>query len=40
MSDAASLSLAELSAEICCMAGHINAASYRWLALIAELDRR
>ena len=22
------------------MAGHINAASYRWLALIAELDRR
>src|SRR5262245_41851194 len=34
------LSLAELTAEICCMAGHINAASYRWLALIAELDRR
>jgi hypothetical protein len=29
------LSLAELTAEICCMAGHINAASYRWLALIA-----
>ncbi len=40
MSDASKLSLAELTAEICCMAGHINAASYRWLALIAELDRR
>jgi hypothetical protein len=37
---ASELSLAELTAEICCMAGHINAASYRWLALIAELDRR
>ena len=37
---ASALSLAELTAEICCMAGHINAASYRWLALIAELDRR
>jgi hypothetical protein len=37
---ASELSLAELAAEICCMAGHINAASYRWLALIAELDRR
>jgi hypothetical protein len=34
------LSLTELTAEICCMAGHINAASCRWLALIAELDRR
>ncbi len=40
MSDASKLTLAELTAEICCMAGHINAASYRWLALIAELDRR
>src|SRR5262245_14221925 len=44
MSDAANaasaLSLAELAAEICLLAGHINAACYRWLALIAELDRR
>ena len=40
MSETGKLSLEELSAEICCMAGHINAASYRWLALIAELDRR
>ena len=39
-SAASGLSLAELTAEICCMAGHLNAATYRWLALIAELDRR
>src|SRR5262245_33965043 len=37
---ASELSLSELTAEICCMAGPIHAASYRWLALIAELDRR
>jgi len=37
---ASGLSLEELEVEICCIAGHINAAGYRWLALIAELDRR
>ncbi len=30
----------ELAAEICTLAGHINAANYRWLNLIAEFDRR
>ena len=30
----------ELAAEICTMAGHINAANYRFLKLIAEFDRR
>jgi hypothetical protein len=30
----------ELAAEICTLAGHINAASHRWLMLIAEYDRR
>ena len=30
----------ELAAEICTLAGHINAASHRWLVLIAEFDRR
>ena len=30
----------ELAAEICTFAGHINAASHRWLVLIAEFDRR
>ena len=29
-----------LAAEICTMAGHINAATYRFLQLIAEFDRR
>src|SRR5262245_4307571 len=29
-----------LAAEICTMAGHINAANYRFLRLIAEFDRR
>jgi Domain of unknown function (DUF222)/HNH endonuclease len=29
-----------LAAEICTMAGHINAANYRFLKLIAEFDRR
>src|SRR5262245_8771514 len=37
---ASALSLEVIAAEICCMAGHLNAATYRWLALIAELDRR
>ena len=32
--------LEALAAEICTMAGHINAANYRWLTLIAEFDRR
>src|ERR1700685_2380305 len=35
-----SLSLAELEAEITELAGHLNAANYRWLVLIAEFDRR
>src|SRR6185295_15049108 len=30
----------ELSAEICTLAGHINAANHRLLVLIAEFDRR
>ena len=30
----------ELAAEICTIAGHINAANHRWLMLIAEFDRR
>jgi len=30
----------ELVTEICTLAGHINAASHRWLVLIAEFDRR
>jgi hypothetical protein len=29
-----------LAAEICTMAGHINAATYRFLKLIADFDRR
>jgi hypothetical protein len=33
-------SLAELQAQITELAGHLNAASYRWLVLIAEFDRR
>jgi hypothetical protein len=33
-------SLEVLAAEICTMAGHLNAANYRWLTLIAEFDRR
>jgi hypothetical protein len=32
--------LRELANEICTLAGHLNAAQYRWLALIAEFDRR
>ena len=34
------LSLAELEAQITELAGHLNAANYRWLRLIAEFDRR
>jgi hypothetical protein len=36
----ATLSLAELEAQITELAGHLNAANYRWLTLIAEFDRR
>jgi hypothetical protein len=30
----------ELAANICALAGHLNAAHHRWLLLIAEFDRR
>jgi len=33
-------SIDELAAEICTLAGHVNAAHHRWLTLIAEYDRR
>jgi hypothetical protein len=33
-------SIDELAAEICTLTGHINAANFRWLTLIAEFDRR
>ena len=33
-------SLDELAADICSLAGRINAANHRWLLLIAEFDRR
>ena len=33
-------SLRELEAQITQLAGHLNAANYRWLMLIAEFDRR
>ena len=36
----APLSLAELEAQITELAGHLNAANYRWLTLIGEFDRR
>jgi hypothetical protein len=32
--------IAELATEICTLAGHINAATHRFLVLIAEFDRR
>ena len=35
-----SISLQDLEAEITQLAGHLNAANYRWLTLIAEFDRR
>src|SRR6202035_1694904 len=34
------ISLEELEAQITELAGQLNAANYRWLALIAEFDRR
>ena len=34
------LTLRELEAQITELAGHLNAANFRWLALIAEFDRR
>jgi hypothetical protein len=34
------LSVAQLAAQITELAGHLNAANYRWLRLIAEFDRR
>jgi hypothetical protein len=34
------ISLQELEAQITELAGHLNAANYRWLTLIAEFDRR
>jgi hypothetical protein len=36
----ASISLEELEEQITELAGHLNAANYRWLALILEFDRR
>ncbi len=33
-------SIDELAADICTLAGHINAAQHRWLVLIAEFDKR
>jgi hypothetical protein len=33
-------SIDELTADICTLAGHLNAANHRWLLLIAEFDRR
>lgn len=35
-----SLTTQELAARITELAGHLNAANRRWLALIAEFDRR
>jgi hypothetical protein len=35
-----SISLAELEAQITELAGHLNAANYRWLTLIGQFDRR
>ena len=36
----ASIPLAELEAQITELAGHLNAANYRWLTLIGQFDRR
>src|SRR5687767_7143643 len=33
-------SIDELAADICTLAAHINAATHRWLLMIAEFDRR
>src|SRR5690349_3593540 len=38
--DVAMRSIDQLAAEICTLAGHINAANHRFLVLIAEFDRR
>jgi hypothetical protein len=38
--NSATVSLAELEAQITELAGHLNAANYRWLTLIGEFDRR
>src|SRR6202161_1318211 len=35
-----SISLEELEAQITELAGHLNAANFRWLSLISEFDRR
>ena len=40
LGDEARLSTPELEARITELAGHLNAANRRWLALIAEFDRR
>jgi len=40
LADSATVSLAELEAQITEVAGHLNAANYRWLTLIGEFDRR
>src|SRR5687768_8654253 len=39
-SDTALRPLADLEAEITELTGHLNAAQYRWLILVAEFDRR
>src|SRR5262245_53048172 len=36
----AELSIPELEAQLTELAGHLNAASYRWLSLLADFDRR
>src|ERR1700687_623329 len=38
--DSSTLTMPELRAQITELAGHLNAAHYRWLSLIAEFDRR
>ena len=40
LAEKAGLSTSELEAQITELAGHLNAANRRWLALIAEFDRR
>jgi Domain of unknown function (DUF222) len=40
MGEKAVLTVRELEAQITELAGHLNAANYRWLSLIAEFDRR
>ncbi|MGE0798611.1 MAG: DUF222 domain-containing protein [Lautropia sp.] len=40
MTEPIPLAIAELEAQITELAGHLNAANYRWLMLIAEFDRR